>query len=217
LLIINQEEVIDLVLLKLDYVDLDVGFIMPLKPAEPEDFLQTYQITAKYPLDPLDFESEETITVAEAILVLLDPTRKGIRFRTACDDYSADLLELYYVLYDKNNDLKRPPLDGLIFQDIWYLEHLIVHSEYRKQGLGAAMIDWIINYLCRDRGAVIVWPYPMEISKLENGNIRELENIDSPEEKKDMIKFFEKQGFFQLWATNYMYRVAEWNKGVRAL
>ncbi len=201
--------------LDLSYVDMQMDAQLPLEPSEPDDYLLKYCITATYPVDIDNLENDGKITVAFAHVVLLDSNGdRDTSLRDACDAYAQETIELYETIFDPDDVLSRPPLDSVIVDDVWYLERLAIEPEYQNQGLGAAIVEWIVKYLCRDRGIVILKPSPLKVNSLKSGRI-DIEPIeDAPELKKKLIRFYEKQGFFPLWTTSYMYRVVEWEKGV---
>lgn len=205
----------------LNYVDVIVNTDKPLIPNEPDDFLSDYYIQAMHPKDIDDIgkkDNWETITVAHASIVLINPDVEGISLIDACEAHSEEVWQLYQVLFDEDENLIRPPLDSMISQYIWYIERLVVEPEYRNNGLGSAVIDWVIEYLCRGQGAILLQPQAIEIEHSDDGPISfKIDHSCSPEQIVRLKRFYERQGFFELWASPYMYRVLEWKKGVRAL
>lgn len=189
----------------LDMVDIYYGASNPLRPAEPDDCLVIYDIQAKL-AEINDNDEVKRTEIAMARLILLDRLiyEPEATLFEACDAYSQELCNLYENIFDDGEPCVEP-LDEVIGA-IWYLERIYVYPEYRNQGLGEAIIDWITKYICRDMGAIVLFPMPI---KIEGNSI----NID---ENQDLIeklhKFYKKSGFFQLQGTKYFCRVAEWKK-----
>lgn len=198
-------------------LDVEVSVSSPMSPIEPDDQLVKFDVSVKWIMD--DEEDERTATVATARLILLDPFLcEESSLLDACDAYSQELLDAYAVLFDRDGNLSRPPLDQVVHGVVWYLEHLIVEPQYRGYGIGTALLNWMMRFLCRNQGALVLLPVPLEIEKSNDSlsTIRVVESGGGPLTAR-LRRFFERLHFFPLWGTSYMYWVLEWKPGVRAL
>jgi GNAT superfamily N-acetyltransferase len=182
---------------------------MPLRMLKPSDIIPKYLINALY-YEELDLDKRVNIGSASAIL--LDPYFcEDISLSAACDSYSRELADLVTDIYNKEENFFRPPLNSLISSTVLYLEYLVVEPEYQNRHIGTTIIEWIIKYICRDLGAIVLNPKPMERICFADG-MNKIFYSDKTANNIEKIKgFYKKKGFADLLGTDYMYRVAEWH------
>lgn len=147
---------------------------------------------------------QEELPIAWASVVLIDPSLVKCPLFYACDAESADLLDLYSNIYDEDEDLL-PPLGQLASETIWYLDEFIIEERY--QSVGHYFLKWIITYLTRKTGAMVVFPVPSRLEK--KGAITEIVRDYDPQKLNHLRWFFAHSGFAQLRDTDYMYLVLE--------
>ncbi|NTW05528.1 MAG: GNAT family N-acetyltransferase [Peptococcaceae bacterium] len=182
---------------------------MPLRMFKPSDIIPRYLINALY-YEDLDLDKKTNIGSASAIL--LDPYFcEDISLSAACDSYSRELADLVTDIYNKEESFFRPPLNSLISSTVLFLEYLIVEPKYQNKQIGTTIVEWIIKYICRDLGAIVLNPKPMERICFEGGLNKILYSDKSTNNIEKIKGFYSKKGFEDLLGTDYMYRVAEWH------
>lgn len=191
-------------------VEIEVETAMPLIPQEPDDYLFKYDIRATYPSgDSSGCEQRDTIAFAR-VLLMESACFEDYSLLAASDAHSQETLELYEIFFERDNILSITPLDSVHINEIWYLEKFAIDTEYQNLGLGAAIIDWIVKYLCRCKGIMVVRPKPLTIKRMCNQRISiEVNHFPSPELQRMLVKFYERKGFEKLLTSPYMYRVAK--------
>lgn len=191
-----------------DFIDdvwIDVTLRMRLKNLEPNDFLPRYDVRALlYIYDEKGEEVQEELPIAWASVVLIDPSLVKCPLFYACDAESADLLDLYSNIYDEDEDLL-PPLDQLASKTIWCLDEFIIEEGY--QSVGHYFLKWIITYLTRKTGAMVVFPVPSKLEK--KGATTEIVRDFDPGKTNYLRLFYTHFGFAPLRDTEYMYLILE--------
>lgn len=191
------------------WVEIKLDAVLPLIPAGPDDFLLKYNVTATYPVDQKS-KSISTITIAYAGIVPLPPTSDQGYLSEVCEAYGQDIWELYQTLYDEEDRLFRPPLDSMKHQEVWYLERFFVDAEFQNKGLGSTVLNWIKDFLCRRRGAIIVLPKPLRVkNRRDGGFFIDVTEKYPPALKERLVRFYARQGFSKLEGTPYLCRVIE--------
>lgn len=198
----------DMYLREEDFIDdvwIDVTLRMRLKDFEPNDFLPRYDVRALlYIYDEKGDEVQEELPIAWASVVLIDPSLVKCPLFYACDAESADLLDLYSNIYDEDEDLL-PPLDQLASKTIWCLDEFIIEEGY--QSIGHYFLKWIITYLTRKTGAMVVFPVPSKLEK--KGATTEIVRDYDPGKINYLRWFYAHFGFTRLRDTDYMYLILE--------
>ncbi|WP_104372269.1 GNAT family N-acetyltransferase [Desulfocucumis palustris] len=193
-------------------VHLEIKFDAPLNRNDSYDWLSKYQIIAY----TISSEGRKQFEVARASIIFLDGdinlNIKGSSLPMACDAHSEEIYNLYETIFDENEEIIKKPLDQIIHPYIWYIDYLYVHSNFRRNGLGTAILEWIMNFLCRYQGAVIALPCSIELKNSDLGYL-ELISIDDEELKSQTKRFLNRNKFYFLEDTPYMYHLLEWESG----
>lgn len=182
---------------------------------EPGDHLPIYDLEAlRVSWDEETDERRETL-VASAQIILLDAFL-GESLWEMCDDYSADLSNVYQAVFTADHEL-RQPFDSTLHPLIWYIDYLIIEPEFRGRGVGTALMNWITSSLAREQGAMVAFSVLLEIEHKDGFD--EIKVVHDAKAEKAAKRFLKKLGFFPLKTTDdpLMYRVLEWNLGVREL
>lgn len=153
-------------------------------------------------------EEQKELPIAWASVVLLDPFLLQDPLVEACDAESGDLFDLYCNIYDRDGNLLPPLDDQLLHETIWYLDEFIIEEEY--QGVGQDFLKWIITYITRHEGAMVVLPVPSTI--VRKGNIAEIVRDYDPKKLNYLRWFFAHFGFASsgILTTCTLY----WNKPI---
>lgn len=194
--------------LSIEKIEIEVESLMPLIPNEPDDYLFKYDLKVTYPRDIKRPASEEKLLIAFARVVLMDAgCFEDTSLFEASDAHSQETMDLYEVFFDQESSLYRSLADHENIDEIWYIERFIIDPPFQNKGLGKAIIAWMVRFLCRCKGTIVVRPRPLKINKISNGRIS-IEALDVPELLEKLLKFYEKHGFTRLLTTPYMYRKA---------
>ena len=128
-----------------------------------------------------------------------------ISFYELCDSIGTDLEHMASAIVDEDGDIKEEICE--FDENLMYIDRIYIEEEFRGLGIASYIINSlndILEYSIKlSPNVLILLPAPQEIGK--DGLLQEVRNKEINEQnKKKLIKLYQKLGFKMLEDSNYM-------------
>lgn len=194
--------------------NLGINNVLVNKSLESIDFSDLSEEISYYPVEIGLFEVNEDKEIQNTIAYINGfyydinyANEFGISLFDVFDMCSGDTMEIYDVLFDEDEKIKK---EYQTFEDnIFYLDRIFVKKEYRGKGYAKFLLkqlDEIIKYMLKlNVGIIVVCAQPFEIIDGKEKMIR-----NNAELTNQLIKLYKNAGFKESKAkSNYLVKIID--------
>lgn len=187
---------------ELNYIDKDINNYI-----EEQDYEDKYVINVFVDIFATNLDTQEKVEIGKLTgnffesEIIMD----GISFYDLCDSISTDLEHMASAIVDEDECIRD---DICKFdENLMYIDRIYINEKFRGLGIASYVLNSLNNMLeysvNLSPNVLILLPAPQEIG--EDGLLQEVRDEKINEnDKKRLIKLYEKLGFEKLKDSNYM-------------
>lgn len=187
---------------ELNYIDKDINNYI-----EEQDYEDKYVINVFVDIFATNLDSQEKVEIGkltgnffESEIIMDD-----ISFYDLCDSISTDLEHMASAIVDEDECIRDDICE--FDENLMYIDRIYINEKFRGLGIASYVLNSLNNMLeysvNLSPNVLILLPAPQEIG--EDGLLQEVRDEKINEnDKKRLIKLYEKLGFEKLKDSNYM-------------
>ena len=187
---------------ELNYIDKDINNYI-----EEQDYEEKYVINVFVDIFATNLDTQEKVEIGkltgnffESEIIMDD-----ISFYDLCDSISTDLEHMASAIVDEDECIRDDICE--FDENLMYIDRIYINEKFRGLGIASYVLNSLNNMLeysvNLSPNVLILLPAPQEIG--EDGLLQEVRDEKINEnDKKRLIKLYEKLGFEKLKDSNYM-------------
>lgn len=187
---------------ELNYIDKDINNYI-----EEQDYEEKYVINVFVDIFATNLDTQEKLEIGklagnffESEIIMDD-----ISFYDLCDSISTDLEHMASAIVDEDECIRDDICE--FDENLMYIDRIYINEKFRGLGIASYVLNSLNNMLeysvNLSPNVLILLPAPQEIG--EDGLLQEVRDEKINEnDKKRLIKLYEKLGFEKLKDSNYM-------------